>query len=294
MGFNKVYRSLFNVEILHHYFLDEGEDVYDSGLDADKMETNLAAYDLSTFMKVVPTTKTIQTLKNFRSKFIQTKQGFQVAMASDGDEPFIPFSSNLQFDFIARVTDQFFENYTDITIDRSVPLYLSNQAPTASTEDTAISVRFCPLSDFETGLTNGVSPTAPMVEIDIDLDDIDGRELIGAFAVIRIHLTGDVGEITLTNGATEFNGTLPEVNWIFDNRSTTWKYHRSKDSVQVHASTGEKPLTKHGYIAISDGSTDYPNPSAKMIYDGEDQVYKDLADALVTEDVTKKYSRIFI
>ena len=25
MGFNKVYRSLFNVEILHHYFLDEGK-----------------------------------------------------------------------------------------------------------------------------------------------------------------------------------------------------------------------------------------------------------------------------
>jgi hypothetical protein len=62
----------------------------------------------------------------------------------------------------------------------------------------------------------------------------------------------------------------------------------------VHASAGELPLTKHGYIAINDGSTDYPNPSAKMIYNGEDLVYKDLSDTPVNEDSTKKYSRIFI
>lgn len=284
MGFNKVYRSLFSVEILHHYFLDEGEDIYDAGLDADKMETNLAAYNLSNFMDVVPTKKTVTTLRNLRSRFIQTKDGFQVVTASDGNEPFIPFSSDLRFDFVAKITDQYFENYTDITIaDRSVPFYLSNQAPTASTEDTAATVLFCPLSDFETTLTNS-GPIAPMVEMDIDLDDVDGRELVGAFAIISIHLTGDVGEITLTNGGDEFNGTLPEVNWILDNRSTTWKYHKSSDSTEVHSTGVEKPLTKHGYITVNDGSIDYPNPSARMIYNGE----------FVGEDVNKKYSRIFI
>lgn len=294
MGFNKVYRSLFNVEILHHYFLDEGEEVYGASLDTSKMEVNLAAYQLSKFMDVKPTEKTLTTLRNLRSRFIQSNHGFQVVTASDGDEPFIPFSSDLTFDFVARITDQFFENYTNITIDRSEPLFLTNQTPSSSIEETAVPVRFCLLSDFETPLTNGATPTLPMVEIDIDLDDIDSRELVGAFAVIRIHLTGEVGEITLTNGADEFNGTLPEVNLIFENRSTTWKYHRSKDSVQVHASVGEKPLTKNGYITMNDGATDYPNPSARMIYDGEDQMYKDLSDALVTEDVAKKYSRVFI
>jgi len=301
MGYSKIYRTLFSVEILHHYFLDEGEDIYDAGLDTDKMEANLAIYDLKSFMDIIPTKKTQTILRNFRSRFVLSKQGFQVAMAADGNEPFIAFSSDLKFDFVVRITDPYFENYTDISIDRSEPLFLSNVTPADAIEPeegeekTAIPVRFCLLSKFTTDLTNGSpDPTLPMERKEVELPDVESRELIGAFAVISIHLTGEVGEITLSNGGTEFNETLPEVNLRFKNRSTVWKYHRSKDSVQVHTTAGEKPLTKNGYIPVNDGSTDYPNPSASMIYNGEDQVYKDLNDAPVAEDSTKKYSRIFI
>jgi len=296
MGFNKLYRTLFSIEILHHYFLDEGEEVYGDDLDESKMEKNLSLYSLSDFMEIRPSAKTVQVLRNMRSRFIQTKVGFQVATAEgDDDKPFIPFSSELSLDFIARIKDPFFENYTNITIDRSRPIFLSNQTPADSTEETAIPIRFCLFSDFETSLTNGETPTLPMEEKSIDLPEIDSRELVGAFAIIRVHLTGEAGEITLTNGVDEFNGTLPEVSWILENRATTWKYHRSSDSVQVHASSGELPLTKYGYITIKDADDkQYPNPSVNMIYNGEDNVYKDKSDALVSEDETKKYSRIFI
>lgn len=296
MGFNKRYRTLFNIEILHHYFLDEGKDVYADKLSEEKMEKNLSVYRLSDFMHVIPSQKTIQTIRNIRSRFIQTNQGFQVVTAEDeGNKPFIPFSDNLMFDFIATIKDPFFENYTNITIDRSAPLFLSNRTPATSTKETAIPVRFCLLSKFETGLTNGMTPTAPMEEKAIELDDIDVRELLGAFAIIRVHLIGEGGEITLSNGADEFNGTLPEVNWMFENRSTTWKYHRSSDSVQIHASDDELPLTKFGYITITDDDEkQYPNPSVNIIYNGEDNVFKDIDDNWVSEDKAKKYSRIFI
>ncbi len=318
MGFNKVYRSLFNVEILHHYFLDEGEwsygfspaDVVETAAEKEAKEAldeNLLKFRLSNFMDVQPTKRTHQILRNFRSKFIRSNTGIQVVTASDGNNPFIPFSSDLTFDFIIRITDPFFENYTNITIDRSEPLFLSNQTPLSSTKETAVPVRFCPLSEFATDLTNGTVPTLPMVKMNIDIDDIESRELLGAFAILRIHLVGEGNEINLTdidkvgaavdpnpNGATEFNGTLPEINLMFENRSTTWKYHRSKDSVQVHSSVGELPLTKHGYVSVSDGTNEYPNPSVKMIYDGEDLKYVDKIGTPIVEDITKKYSRVFI
>ena len=304
MGFNKVYRPLFNVEILHHFFLDDGIHVF--GVDIEpipvaNMEKNLSQYRLSSFMNIQPTAHTITTLKNLRSRFVLSNYGFQVVTSTDGDEPFIAFWDDLKFDFILKITDQYFENYTDITIERSVPLFLSNVTPPPPAEveegeeETAIPVNFCLLSDFETTLTNGSpTPTIPMESKEVDLDDIDSNELMGAFAIISIHLTGEAGEITLTNGGTEFNGTLPEVKWIFKNRSTTWKYHRSKDSVQVHETIGELPLTKHGYIEVEDGPNKYPNPSVNMIYKGENEVYKDTLGNLVTEDADKKYSRIFI
>lgn len=307
MGFNKVYRPLFDVKLLHHYFLDEGEAVYGSTLDPENMEKNLAQYKLSNFMSVQPTENTINTLKNLRSRFVQSGYGFQVVTSTEGDEPFIPFSDTLTFDFILKITDQYFENYTNITINRSAPLFLTNLTPPPpleveeGKEETAVSVNFCLLSQFETSLTNGSpEPTLPMENIEVDLDDIDSRELFGAFAIIRIHLNGEAGEITLTDvdnsgNENEFNETLPEVTLMFKNRSTTWKYHRSKDSVIVHATDDELPLTKHGYIPVEDvDEKRYPNPSVSMIYKGENNVYLDTDNNPVPEDVTKKYSRIFI
>lgn len=329
MGFNKVYRSLFNVDLLHHYFLDEGEWSYgftpaiienetEAEIEAKKaIEVNVSNYQLSNFMDIQPSKKTILTLKNYRSRFVQSNHGFQVVTASDGDSPFIPFSQDLSFDFIVRITDQFFENYTNITINRSEPLYLSNVTPDVPAEPeegeekTVIPMSFCLLSNFETSLTNG-SPllTPPMESREIDMEAIESRELLDAFAVIRIHLNGEAGEIKLTdidkvgalidpnpNGAEEFNSTFSDIKLMFENRSTIWKYHRSKDSVQVHT-TDELlplPLTKNGFVSVMDGdSKKYPNPSARMIYDGEDEIYLDTDGNPVTEDVTKKYSRTFI
>ncbi|MFK7786665.1 MAG: hypothetical protein AB8B56_16220 [Crocinitomicaceae bacterium] len=317
MGFNKKYKSLFNVEILHHYFLDEGEDVYGVVLpnpeDEEKkqvrMERNLAAYDLSNYLKITPTNKTTTALRNLRSRFMQTKFGFEVATASNGDKPFIDFTANSSFDFIARINDPFFENYTDITIDREAPLFLSNVTPADAPEpeegeeNTAIKVRFCLFSEFTTDLTNGdPGPTLPMEEKDILLDEIDSQELVGAFAVIRIHLKGEAGEITLTNeendvieGKEKFNEDLPEVKWVLKNRSTIWQYHRSNDSVHVHTSTDAKPLTKNGFIAIEDvDDVKYPNPSVKLIYDGEPDTYVDDEGNTIVEVKEQKYSRIFI
>lgn len=337
MGFNKVYRSLFNVDILHHYFLNEGEWVYgftpgpsQDDQDAVKaMEVNLSKYLLSSFMDIQPTKKTVTTLKNYRSRFIQSKHGFQVVMATDGNSPFIPFSEDLSFDFIVRITDQYFENYTNITINRSEPLFLSNVTPEIPAEPkegeekTAIPVKFCLLSKFKTALTNGIAPPPlypllptpklPMISREVELNNIEPRELLGAFAIIRIHLVGEEGEIKLTdidkvgaqvdpnpNGAKEFNSVLPEVKLMFENRSTFWKYHRSKDSVQVYATTEELPLTKNGFVsvpvpdALPTEPQNYPNPSVRMIYNGENGVYFDTSGDPITEDINLKYSRIFI
>lgn len=281
---NNAYLKLFTIRFTHHYFLDEGEDVYGVDMTAEMEAINYRLYDIKDFLSIVPSKRTQTVLKNWRARYIMEKDGFTVVIKADpadSDYPFISFSDDLFFDFIITIKDNYFENYTDITITREKLVYISNATPTAAAVDSETSspIQFVLLSEFGD----------PYTDMDIELSEtVPANELIGAFGMIRVHLEGEGSEIDLSDGAGKFAGIqpdpdpriVPEVELVFTNRSTVWRFKDSSDGSTLHETSGEKPLTKNGYIQIKPGPTEYPNPTADLI------VYD--------EDTTTYYSEVFI
>lgn len=269
MSFNSTYRTLFELKFRHHYFLDEGEDEFNEALTENWMTTNLNLFNIREFMQITPTAVTVQMLKNLRGRYAVGKDNVSVAIRTengDEDKPFISFDNTQFFDFLVELRDPYFENYTDITIDRTKLVMLSNKVPAASTEETAVATDFSTFTEF------GTTSTAINVYFG---DTIDPQELVGKFALIRIYMTGDAGQIDLTDGGDEFNPTLPVVTLEFDNRETRWRYINSKDGSIVFTTT-EKPLTKFGYIKITDSGIDYPNPNANLIIEESGDLYSEI------------------
>ncbi|MCR9173188.1 MAG: hypothetical protein NXI10_11875 [bacterium] len=258
---NNSYKELFRLNIIHHYFLDEGEDVYGVDMTAEQEALNLRLYNINEFFSILPSQRTVQKLKNWRSRFVPGKEGFTVLTKVSPDNanaPFIEFDNNLFFDFIIKIKDKNFENYTEIEIDRSKIVFISNAAPTAAAGDseTSTAIQHIALSDFGD----------PYSDMDIELvQDVGPNELIGAFGIIRIHLDGDVGEIDLSDGAGEFAASTPTPEMVFTNRETYWRYINTSDGTEAHTSSTKLPLTKNGYITEKKGSLELPNPTPDLI-----------------------------
>ncbi len=247
--------------------MDEGEEVYGVDLDAEMEAINYGLYNISEFIEVLPSAKTEQVIKNRRARFVLLKDGFQVMIKTDPSvptKPFIEFDDDLYFDFVLKLKDPYFENYTDIEIDRTKLVYISNVTPAAAAVDseTATSVQFIALSQFGSAYT----------DIDIELEDqFGGSELLGAFGIVRIHLNGENTEMDLSDGVGNFPASIPTEALVFTNRSTKWRFIDSSDGSTIHTTNDEKPLTKNGYIKIKPNNQEFPNPTPQLIVTEETQ-----------------------
>jgi hypothetical protein len=104
------YNRLFEVRILHHYWLDEGAVVFDS-LDETTRNKKLLNYNISGFIALKPTPRTTDLMRNFRAVAKQTGIGLVVALPSD---MIIPDDS--VFTFTIEITDHTFSSYTALTL----------------------------------------------------------------------------------------------------------------------------------------------------------------------------------
>ena len=254
------YKTLFQLQFTHHYFLDEGTEVYGVDMTAEQEAKNLRLYEVSSFFRITPSTRTEKLLKNWRSRLVRNKDGISILTKTDGDtpnKPFIGFQNDLYFDFIIHIKDKYFENYTDIEINRSKLVFISNAAPTpaAVNSKTYSEIQHVSLSNFGDAYT----------DLNTELsEDISSNETIGAWGIVRIHLNGDVGEISLSNGSGEFAGTTPTPELILKNRKTKWRFIDANDGTVLKV-TNKKPLTKNGYITVKKGGVEFPNPKADLI-----------------------------
>lgn len=119
------YRSLFNFNIHHGYFLDKGQEKFlpppnnNNGMsDADKEEA-LKKYDFSEYLKIKPSKATLKLLENHRMMLKVNRQGFAVVLDTQKDqdkyEPIIPLNDELTLTFELQATDAYFYNYTNVT-----------------------------------------------------------------------------------------------------------------------------------------------------------------------------------
>jgi hypothetical protein len=104
------YNRLFEVRLLHHYWLDEGATVFDK-LAADKQNQRLLTYDVRPTFSIAPTASTQTLLANLGCVFKLTGLGFIVG-APQGTA----IAADTVFSFVISVQDANVFAYTALTM----------------------------------------------------------------------------------------------------------------------------------------------------------------------------------
>lgn len=104
------YKRLFEVRLLHHYWLDDGHTMFDNLIESRRNKL-LLTYDCRTFIQVNPTSATVNTINALKGVFKQTSLGFLVAVPGSVNIP-----DDAVFSFVLTVTDASFNNYTSFTL----------------------------------------------------------------------------------------------------------------------------------------------------------------------------------
>jgi hypothetical protein len=104
------YKRLFDVRLLHHYWLDEGSAIYDT-LPESKKTKLLLTYDAHTFLEINPTPITSDKIKALKGVFKQTSPGFLVAVPKSKIIP-----DHEVFSFVITIKNPAFFSYTALTL----------------------------------------------------------------------------------------------------------------------------------------------------------------------------------
>jgi hypothetical protein len=100
------YKRLFEIRLLHHYWLDEGIVLIDN-LSAGQQEKRLLNYDRRPFLNIEPTTKTANLIKGLRGVYKDTALGGVVVIPNN-----VPVADDAVFEFVVSVQHRNFDNYT--------------------------------------------------------------------------------------------------------------------------------------------------------------------------------------
>jgi len=105
------YQRLFEIRLLHHYWLDEGATVFDVMPSQEKRDTRLLSYDMRSFLAVAPTAAAARVLKDLACVYRNTSLGCIVAVPESTVVP-----DDATFEFIVTVQDSIFYDYTALTL----------------------------------------------------------------------------------------------------------------------------------------------------------------------------------
>jgi hypothetical protein len=146
------YRRLFEVRLLHHYWLDDGGQRFDT-LAADRQAERLSSYDVRPLLRVVPTPSTLRQLSNLRCLFMSTGQGFMVAAPSEAT-----FDAAATFSFAVSIANGDCLDYTALTFR---PQAVQEAADPADLSPTQVIYRYkadVPVLSNLTGVKRTIGP----------------------------------------------------------------------------------------------------------------------------------------
>ncbi len=104
------YKKLFEVRLLHHYWLDDGKTVFDR-VPGERKDFFFQTYDVGTFLSIAPTDATSKLMRVHGGVFRNTPTGFIAALPGDAILP-----TDTVFDFMMKVQSAGFFNYTAMTL----------------------------------------------------------------------------------------------------------------------------------------------------------------------------------
>jgi hypothetical protein len=105
------YKRLFEIRLLHHYWLDEGAVVFDLIPEKKKRDNRLLSYDMRAFLTVLPTFETERTISSLRGVYKNTALGSIVAVPGSAVVP-----DEVIFQFMVMVKNPAIFKYTALTL----------------------------------------------------------------------------------------------------------------------------------------------------------------------------------
>ncbi|MBS3775877.1 MAG: hypothetical protein KGY70_11860 [Bacteroidales bacterium] len=113
MSVNRKYKKLFELKVLHLFFLNKGNTEFDS-MSPDEQNKIWNTYDLRETLTFHPSSDAARNLNNYNLVFKTTQSGFLVLARVDPNNPdksFIPIS-DLDLTFYMTLDDPFYSNYS--------------------------------------------------------------------------------------------------------------------------------------------------------------------------------------
>lgn len=261
MEFSITYKPLFEVEILHSYFLNDGNSDFLS-MNVVNQKRRLKLLDISEFINVIPSQETIKKMTGHHLVFKKSKSGFTVySKMADGttNAPFINLADDLSLKFILKLKDPFFANYTNLVLSGKNTFFFGNKKP--STE--GASFKYIPKKNENTLISNAYQLSD--IGSKAVLEDLEGQNKIGVFGMVTLKMIGDTSDLSIltTQGKIRIQPHIFKIH--FDNRQTFWRYIKASDGAELFTTASPNPLTKYGFIEILHNGNKFPNPSANHL-----------------------------
>lgn len=278
MSYTTTYGLLFEVTLLHNYFLNNGEKTFASMSTSDK-EKMLKQFSTDAFISITPTLETNTVLKNYKMVFKKTKTGFSVYVKvkeTNKLDPFIKISPDLNLSFLIQINDYQFENYTNLDFARNQLFLFSNVKP--ATEP--VSFKYISKIDDNKLISNtylvSEKTSANLIAA------LQPSEQQNVFGIVSLTIQGDNSSENIID---DFGKMVsPNFEIHFDNRKTLWKYINRKAGTVINTKT-VKPLTRSGFVEIDPANdfdpsqpseNQYPNPSVKSITKIDSDYYSEI------------------
>jgi hypothetical protein len=276
MTFSIQYKTLFKVDILHLFFLNNGLKTYFSMSETDRAKQQ-DSYDINSFFSVIPTQETQQKLNGHNLVFRSINTGFAVWSKVTGinnDVPFIPLDDELCLTFLVKIKDSGFYNYTDLELKNLGKLnYFSNRR--LLTEPLGFPLINKSGDNTVIGKTFALSAGSTTAE----QKNLRSGEKIDLFGIVKLYMKGDLPILNITAADGKIVSPFKTFEMFFGNRKTIWRYIfrqnqlvKNKDDVKIEGSDpkvlitkSEQPLTQKGFISIELGKSELPNPGSQLI-----------------------------
>lgn len=272
MDFNTTYKQLFEIEILHDYFLNDGATAFSILSDADKKK-RLKLIDISEFIEVAPTHDTIKKMAGHKIVFKKHKSGLSAfCKITNGSQstPFIALPSSLSLKYLIKIKDAFFGNYTDLTTGSLNVFFFGNTKP--STEGN--NFKYITKSSENVQITDDYQLSASGTTT--QLKKLKGSNAIGVFGIIELVMAGDTNDLSVLTAQGDLRNQLPIFKIHFKNRETFWRYKRVSDDSEIFTTATANPLTKHGFIEVIHAGDTFPNPSANHLIPDNNNFFSEI------------------
>ena len=229
--FRTGYQPLFEVHLLHRYFLNVGLTEFDQDPTAPAVQAARRAYDVRQYLRLEPSPATRELLRNQRLLFRPTPEGFVVLMATtlfynsfgQQEVPQVPLPTAADFVFLVHLTDPAFYLYSILPYSTRL-LQQSGQVLT--------------FRNAGPGLVQG----AETLRTSLQPWPVNATH---PFALLSIaHRAGAAQNLLGAAGGPENR----QFQYVLRNQITTWEYQGPQADYRGHQ-LGTLPLVRYGRIA---------------------------------------------